>query len=131
MQMLVNGRGEGVERVRFDEIRGVRVLVIDLSGIQESTMLRREVDRGTRLLADEPPDSVLTLVLLEGVPYSLENVQILKEAAIQNRHFVRARAAVGIPEIARFSIRAIAQASGRRLESFLTIDEAVDWLAQQ
>lgn len=109
----------------------MRILVSDFSGIQDSAVLRREVEKAKRLIAGEPPDSVLTLLLFEGVPYSLENVQILRDAAVQNRKWVRARAAVGIPEMATFSIRVIAQASGRRLESFSTVEEALDWLAQQ
>ena len=123
-------RGDG-DRVRFSTIRGQRVLISDFSGITESAVLRREVEKAKRILADEPEDSVLVLVDISGVPYSLENVQILKDAALYNRRFVRARAVLGVPEIARFSFRAVGQASGRKLESFETVDEALDWLLEQ
>lgn len=119
------------ERVHFIEHAGVRILLTDYRGIDDSEELRREVEGAAVLLRQEPSGSALVLACLEGVPYTLENVGILKEAVIRNRPFVKARAVVGLPRIAFFSYSALARISDRPMASFRTVDEALEWLVER
>ena len=118
-------------RVRFVEHRGVRILQVDLTGIQDSDELRREAEAVYDVARLYPPDSLLTLTNVSGVPYSLENVHILRQAAMRNKRYVRARAVVGIPPIATLSLQPFARISGRALQAFATVEEAREWLAEQ
>ena len=68
---------------------------------------------------------------LTGIPYTLENVAVLREFALLNRPYVRARAVIGLPEVARLSFRAVAHVSGRRIEAFDDVAAARDWLVGQ
>lgn len=118
------------ERTRFVEHQGVRILLSDYSGIEDSRELEDEVGKAIVLVQREPPLSVLVLVKLEGVPYTLENVGILKVAVTRNRPFVKARAVVGLPAIAAFSFSALARLSNRPMASFRTQQEALAWLME-
>jgi hypothetical protein len=120
----------GASRIRFSEHLGVRILSSDLSRL-DGAELRQELETASALIQHQPFDSLLVLVNVRGIPYSLENVALLRHATMRNRPYVRARAVIGLPEIARFSFRAIAHASGRKMEAFETAEAALDWLVQQ
>lgn len=128
--MELHERLGGAERVRFLTHEGVRFLLSDLSGL-DAEDLRRELERARAIIHGEPADSLLVLVNVRGIPYSLENVALLRHAAVQNRPYVRARAVIGLPEVARLSFRVVAHASGRRMEAFESLDDALRWLTDQ
>lgn len=119
-----------MERIRFFEYRGVRVLAANFSGITDSQELRIAVDQATALIHAEEPESVLSLVDLSGVPYSMENVAILRRAVVQNKPFVRARAVVGLPPVAHLSYGALAHLSGRPVRSFDDVGSGLEWLSE-
>lgn len=119
-----------MERARFVERNGISILLLDFTGL-DGEELRAEVDRASVMVRERARDSVLTLLLIGGVPYTLQNVKTLRDAAVQNSPFVRARAVVGLPEIAHLSFRAIAHLTGRKLESFEDAESAMRWLVEQ
>ena len=117
-----------MQRVRFVDHDGVRILHADYSGIRTTEELREWVDRASELIRECPPRSALVLVNLEGVPYNLENLAVLREAVQTNRPYVLARAVYGLPSIAQLSFGAMARVSGRRMERFRDADSAIRWL---
>lgn len=120
-----------MERVRFVEHRGVRILLADFSGLQGPEALHRELERARKLVQQQPPESLLILVNLEGVPYTLESVGLLRKFALLNRPYVKARAVIGLAEVARLSFRAVAYVSGRKMEAFDDEEVARSWLISQ
>ena len=120
-----------MERIRYFEHQGVRLLLADLSGLEETEALRRELQRAHEIVRREPPESLRVLVNLTGIPYTLGSVAVLREYALRNRPYVRARAVVGLPEVARLSFRAVAHVSGRKMETFDDVATASDWLVGQ
>ena len=118
-------------RVRWVEHLGVRILCVDLSGIEDPGKLRATAERGYEAVRHQPPDSLLMLTHLAGVPYTLENVHILRDVAARNSPFIRARAVVGLPAVAHLALRPFTRLSGRPLQTFGSADEAKDWLAEQ
>lgn len=117
-----------MDRVRFVDHEGVRILHADYSGIRTTEELRAVVERATEMIRVEPPRSVLVLVNLSGVPYNLDNLAVLRDAVEANRPYVRARAVYGLPSIAQLSFGAMARLSGRRMERFRDAESAVTWL---
>ena len=69
-----------MDRVRFIEYRGTPILLSDLSGIRETPDLQRAVRLGGELLRAQPPRSVLVLVDVTGVEYSVESFAIVQDA---------------------------------------------------
>lgn len=118
-----------MERARYVSHMGRRILYVDYSGIRTAEELETATRDASRRVQAEPPDSVLALLDLSGVPFGLRIVRMLGEAAAANVDFVRARAVVGLPEIARPAVLAVAEYSGRPMEVFPDVDRAMDWLA--
>ena len=118
-------------RVQWIEHRGVPILSSDFSGIEHPDELRALTEHGHEALRHWEPESVLVLVRLSGVPYTLENLDILRDIAARNQRYVRARAVVGIPPIASLSVSPFARLTGRPLRAFDSVAEATDWLAEQ
>jgi hypothetical protein len=112
------------------EHRGARILSIDYSGITAPERLRDAVEAVGRFVRRQPEDSVLCLFDLSGVPYSVEAVLVLREAAILNARWVRARAVVGLSPMAGMSCNVITYVSGRPMECFDSEAAARDWLAR-
>lgn len=117
-----------MERARYVVHRGQRILWVDYSGIRTVEELESAAQSATRMVQSEPPDSVLALLDLSGVPFGLRLVRMLGEAAAANVDFVRARAVVGLPDAARPTVGAVGVFSGRPLEVFADTDSALDWL---
>jgi hypothetical protein len=118
------------ERFRFIEFRGTRMLLSDLSGITESEELRRVLEEGVALVRQEPPRSLLVLVRVHGIPYSLENVLIVRRAVRENVPFVKARAIVGMAQVAMLSLGVAAHLFGQTMYAFDDEEKAKLWLLQ-
>lgn len=120
-----------MERVRFITHRGVRILHVDYSGLHETHSIQRVGQRVWEAVQGEPPESVLVLVDLTGVPYTLRSVETLRAIAMRTAPFVRARAAVGLPDVARLSLAVFARATGRPVSAHPSIEAALDALAER
>ena len=117
-----------MERVRFIEHRGTPILLSDLSGIRSTPDLQRAVRLGGELLRTQPLRSVLVLVDLTDVEYSVESFAIVQQSVAVNRPFVRARAVVGLPRIAAVPFQIVAKLSDSPMAKFDTREEAQEWL---
>lgn len=120
-----------MDRARYVTHRGRRILYVDYSGIRTVEELESAARAATNLVQCEPPDSVLALLDLSGVPFGLRIVRMLGEAAAANADFVMARAVVGLPAAARPTVGAVADFSGRPLQVFDDTGEALEWLVGQ
>ena len=118
-----------MERARFITYDGKRILLVDFRGIETLEGLASTAERVSRLIRDEPGDSVLVAVDVSGVPYSLRAVRLLGEIAAENKPYVRARAVIGLSHLARPIVRAVAQYTGRPVEAFDDLESAMAWLA--
>ena len=117
--------------MRFIDHNGVKILLSDLSGIRSTTELQRAVRLGTELVQTQPPRSVLILVDLRGIEYSIEAFAIVQQSVVVNRPFVRARAIVGLPAMATVPFQIVSKLSDSPMAKFDTVDAAKNWLTQQ
>ena len=120
-----------MERISFVTHRGVRILLVDYSGMEEVPQLLRIAHQASRLLEKEAPESVLTLVDLSGTRYSLRLVRSLGDLAVTNAPFVLARAVVGLPSFVAPVVREVARFSGSPTEMFENCERAMDWLMER
>ena len=120
-----------MESARYVIHNGQRILYVDYSGIRTVEELESAARDASTLVKEEPPHSVLALLDLTGVPFSLRIVRLLGEAAAANVDFVKARAVVGLPDAARPTVGAVADFSGRPLEVFPDTETALEWLSEQ
>ena len=120
-----------MDRVRFIEHRGYRVLLLDYSGLRDEHQMLEMIEERTELVSKEPRGSVLTLADLTGVQLTRETIQRVKEANVLDQPFVRRAALVGadtlLPKGALDSIGTFALKNWGR---FATREEALDWLTE-
>ncbi len=121
-----------MERVRFIEHRGQRVLLLDYSGLSDEREMLEMIEERTELVSHEAPATVLTLADLTGCQLTRATMKRVKEANVLDRPFVRRAALVGaetlLPKGALDSIGVFAVKQWGR---FATREEALDWLTAE
>jgi len=116
-------------RVRFIERAGRRVLFIDYSHC-DVAMLKAVAEEGHRVIAQEQPNSVLTLNDVSGTTFDKESVAVLQAKVAANAPYVRRAAVVGISGLQRLIYEGVQAFSRRRIPNFETRQEAMTWLVQ-
>ena len=120
-----------MDRVRFIEHRGQRVLLLDYSGLRDEQELLEMIEVRTELVSHEPPGSVLTLADLTGAQITRQTMQRIKEANVLDRPFVRRAALVGAETLSpKGALEAIGTFAAKQWGRFTTREEALDWLTE-
>jgi hypothetical protein len=121
----------GLDRVRFVEHKGKRVLLHDLSNIQDPRDAFPLVEQSKAIVAQQQPRSLLTLTYVRGSRFNREIIEALKDLVVHNGPFVKAGAIVGLEGLQRVIYVTLTQLTGRRLPTFETVEEGLDYLASQ
>jgi hypothetical protein len=116
-------------RVRFIEHQGKPVLFINYSHC-DVAMLKAVAEEGHRVIAQQPPDSVLTLNDVTGTTFDKESVAVLQARVAANAPHVRRAAVIGIHGLQRIIYEGVQIFSKRRLPLFESRSEALAWLVQ-
>lgn len=121
-------------RTRFIDHGGKRILLLDYTGLGASMdALAREIEESKRVIAAEPPGSVLALTDVRGARISTAAVRAMQELVKFNTPYVRWSAiVVGLTGVYLTAFRATQVLSRRRnLRAFNDPDEAREWLVAQ
>jgi hypothetical protein len=119
--------GRPLNRVRYIEHAGKRILLADISGCTPEELLEC-IEAVPRHVTKEPEHSVLLLGDLTGAQFTKEAIEHLKIATVFNRSHVAKAAWVlsdDFPKVLMESIRAF---SARDIPVFSTREEALDYL---
>jgi hypothetical protein len=120
-----------MDRVRFIEHRGHRVLLLDYSGLRDEQQMLEMIEERTELVSKEPAGSVLTLADLTGVQLTRETIQRVKEANVRDQPFVRRAALVGADTLSpKGALESIKTFAAKNWGRFATREEALDWLTE-
>ncbi len=117
-----------MERVRFIEHGGTRILLSDLSGIQTTGELQRAIRLGNEFVRSQPHGSLLVLVDVTDVEYNIESFAVVQQSVVENRPFVRARAIVGLPRAALIPFEIVRKLSNGPMARFDDREAAMEWL---
>jgi hypothetical protein len=120
-----------VDRVRFVEHKGKRVLFHDLSNISDPRDAFPAVAQSKAIVAQQPPKSLLTLTYVQGSRFNREIIDALKDLVVHNGPYVRHGVIVGLAGLQKVVYVTLTQLTGRRLPTFATVDEGLDWLVAQ
>ena len=120
-----------MKRVYFEEHRGTPILHVDYTGLTDADDLWGIVREATALVRSHPPDSLLVLADLTGVPHSLVVAAIMQQGVAESRPHVRARAVVGLPPAAADSFEVAAKLFGGAMARFEDRESARAWLLEQ
>ncbi len=118
-----------MERVRFITHQGKRVLLIDHS-CSTPGELRQTIDEVERIVAAEPPGSLLILSDFTATEFDKAAADRLKVVATKDRPHVRRAAVVGADSIPDVYYHNLESFSARQFPKFKTREEALDWLTR-
>jgi hypothetical protein len=121
-----------MDRVRFIEHKGKRIILLDFAGIQDPTVGLAAVAEATKFIGAQPAGGdTRTLTDVTDTRYDRKIVEAFKEMTAKNRPIVRSAAIVSNSSLHRAAISMIALFSRRKLEVFDSRAQALDWLAAQ
>lgn len=121
---------QAAERVKFIEHKGKRVLFINYAEC-DIAMLQAVAEEGHRVIAREPPNSVLTLNDVSGTNFDTESVAVLRSKVAANAPFVRRAAVIGITGLQQLIYDAVQRFSQRNIPLFDSREEALNWLVAE
>ncbi|MBA3553145.1 MAG: hypothetical protein H0W29_00060 [Gemmatimonadales bacterium] len=124
--------GSGQERLRKVTHRGRSILLTDYSGFIKWNDWRALIEAEMRLMPREPLGSVRALAVFTGSRFSDEVFEAITKLALANRPYIKASALVGLSPLQRaIFLKGIERRSSRDFGVFDTVEEALDWLAEQ
>lgn len=120
----------GATRVRFSEHKGRRILVVDFSRA-ELDLVRAVAAECLHVMSAQPPQSVLSLVEVEGIPFSTDALKIGSELTEMANRFSLRTAVSGVTGFRSFLLQTIADTAKRPIKLFKERDKALAWLIGQ
>ena len=117
-----------MERTRFVDHRGTRILVLDYSGARDPEEAVRAIEHSKTVVAQHPPKSLLILTNVRDARYNTAVLQALKELAKHDEPYVKASAVVGMSGLHRIAYQAVILFSKRNIQVFDTEAQGLDWL---
>ncbi|MDB4948656.1 MAG: hypothetical protein JWM27_1305 [Gemmatimonadetes bacterium] len=120
-----------MERTRFIEHRGKKILLLDYSGIKNPADALREIELSKAEVVKHAPKSLRVLTDTTDAHYDSTVVQALKELAAHDEPYVIASAVVGVSGLKKVVLTGVNLFSRRKITMFNTRPEALEWLVQQ
>lgn len=120
-----------MDRTRFVDHRGKRILFLDFSRIRDPAETLAAIGEARQVVKLHPPRSLLVLTSTREGRYNAAVIQALKELAAHNAPYVRASAVAGMSGLHRVAFQAILTFSKRKIQVFDREEDAMDWLAAQ
>jgi hypothetical protein len=125
---VTNASGENMERIRYVEHRGKRILLADVSTCSEEQLLEC-IHAVPQYVTKQPEHSVLLLGDFTGAHFTKETIEQLKIAAVFDRPHVAKAAWVLGDSLHKVLMDSIRNFSAREIAVFGTREEALDYLA--
>jgi hypothetical protein len=116
-----------MERVRFFDHDGHRILLLDCTGCEPDELLQ-VFEQARAAIAAEPPHSALTLADFTGAHFNKIAADQMKVTATYNRVHVKRSAIVGAEDVPDVYYHNLVSFSAREFPAFKTRAEAMDWL---
>jgi hypothetical protein len=115
------------DRIRFIVHKSHNILVVDVSHCTSAEAIRL-AKLVPAFVANHPKGSVLLLADFTGAEFTRELGQVMKEAAVFDRPYLKRSAWMGVDSIPHVIYENIKSFSQRDLPSFKTREEALEWL---
>lgn len=120
-----------MERTRFIEHQGKRILLLDYAGVRDPDEALRAIQHSKEVVARQPPGSLLVMTVVRDARYNAAVLQGMKELAAHNAPYVKASAVVGMSGLHRIAYQAVILFSKRNIKTFDHESDALDWLVSQ
>jgi hypothetical protein len=119
-------------RVGFIEEQGKRVLLMDFSGLTDTTTTLTQIEEARLFVAQQPKrKEILTLVDVTRMRFDNDVLKAFQDLTRHDEPWERAVAVFGLRGVGLIAFRANNLVTGGRLHGFRDRGEAVAWLLQQ
>jgi hypothetical protein len=106
------------------------IVVVDLSN-QKPAEIAKRLDEAQKEIATMAPKSALLVTDVTGIEVANETINAVMEFAKKNTPYVKASAIVADNKMLNLIAYNVGNSAGRKITSFGTRDEAMDWLVKQ
>lgn len=115
------------------EHKGKRVFIAEYSNFgASSAALKVEAEDVIKALTQEPINSVLTISNVVGTTATRDNLQALMDILPHTNKYVKKRCVIGVSGVRWTFVEAFNQLTGRaKLQSFHSLEDALDWIVQE
>jgi hypothetical protein len=120
-----------MKQVYFKVHKGKSILVQDLTGIEDVKVSIAIFDRTQSMILKEPLKSVRLLTNVTNAHYDHEAVEHMKKFSTKVTPHIQASAVVGVQGVKKIVVQTLILLTGRQIVLRSSMQEALDWLAQQ
>lgn len=120
-----------MSRINFTEYKGKKILVEDFSNISNPAELIGLIEEARKVIASQPPKSVLAVLDASHSKFNNEVLSAMKEFTKANSPYVKHACVVGIDGLLNVALTAVSKFSGRSFKSCSSLAEGKDWLVDQ
>jgi len=118
------------EKIQFIEKDSRKIVLLDFISA-DAPRIAGIMSEFHDWLARQTPRSVLTLSDVTDLPLDPDVIQLFKDFTLYNKPYVKAAAVVGIRGLRKITFNTVMAFSGRKIQTFDTREDAVDWLIRQ
>jgi len=115
-------------RVKFIKHLDKEILHLDFSNSTPGEVLQT-IETAKKVISGKPKNSLLTLTDVTNARFNEAVGDGMKQFTAHNKPYVKAAAVVGVTGLKRIIFTAVIAFSKRNLETFDSVDEAKQWLA--
>ncbi len=126
--MITSANHDETSRIRFIGHKGKFILLQDYSNLTPGQVFYDAVKVAQKMIAEQPPGSVLSVVDATNSVYNTEVLVTLKRFAQANTPYMKYTAVVGITGLKEVGLMAVSKAAGRPFRTFSTLEAAMDFL---
>ena len=119
-----------MNRTRFVEHQGKKILHVDFSGCDKTT-LAPAVEEAKTAIKLLPAASALLFTDVTNTEMSRQTSALIKDFSSHNTPFVAASAVAGVTGLKKLIYNTVMGLTGRSIALFDTIEQAKDWLVAQ
>jgi hypothetical protein len=123
---------EGIMRneIQVKNYKGKNILVLDFSKSTKVTVPEIIAD-AKDYIKKQPKNSLYTLTDITGLNFNKQMIEQFEDFTSFNKPYVVAGVVIGMQGLQKIAYNAIMTFSGRKLPTFNTQDEGMDWLVKQ
>lgn len=120
-----------MDRVRWIEHKGKRILFEDFSGLQDQKEIFLVTDTSTALICKQPEKSVLLLTDVTNAHYNPSIIKRLKDNSKLTVPYMKAYVVVGIKGVTLVILESFVAFTGLDVKLCSTVEEGQEWLCRQ
>ena len=120
-----------MERVYVKEHKGKKILILDLTGLEDVLESKRNFDRAQGMIMQEPGKSVRLLTNVTAAHYDRDGAEHMKKFSVAVTPYIKASVVVGVQGVKKIVVHTLIKLTGRDIVLRDTVEQALDWLAGQ